>query len=577
MYVIPTPIHSCHVQFLVDPYVTFSALFAILIALPLGKLLEWILPKYRISVIGYTFSLNPGPFNIKEQSLIAIMANIGVNGAFIADVATAMHTINGIKWSMGKIFLLGLPLQIIGFSFAGFLHQFLVWPASMIWPGVLVRCALINAIHSNYGKNDANHISRQLFFYLACLCSFVWYWVPGYLWTGLSVFNWVCWIAPNNVVVNSLFGSISGFGMGLFTFDWVAVSSYLGSPLVIPVSLLQVATPIIHNTHNRMSVLGSAQHTWRVHHNYLDHLSDYVGCVYFVSLLPDLYSYFILAKNVWYSQYMPVSVGIPFDNTGAQYNLSAVVNKNAFDQEKYEQYSPMFLPITYSVSYGAIFAIYPAALVHTFLWYRKDITHQFRRGLKDQKDIHSRLMSKYSEVPHWWFLTLGIVSLVMGIIGIEVCDTKLPVWAYFFSLIFSMAFALPFGIMQAVTNQVFAPSILAEMFFGYMLPGRPLATMILKITGGYTGLQAILYSSDQKFGHYMKIPPRLLFSAQVISTIISMISSIVAQLWAMDNIPDICSPHQKDAFTCPNTNIYNTASIIWGGIGPKRIFSPGAL
>jgi OPT family oligopeptide transporter len=186
-------------------------------------------------------------------------------------------------------------------------------------------------------------------------------------------------------------------------------------------------------------------------------------------------------------------------------------------------------------------------------------------------------MSKYPEVPHWWFLALGIVSLVVGIIAIEVCDAKLPVWAYFFSLIFSMVFTLPFGIIQAITNQTFSPSILAEMFVGYVLPGRPLALMIFKIAGGCTGLEAILYSGDQKFGHYMKIPPRLLFSAQVTSTIISMISGIVAQQWAMDNIPDICSPHQKDGFTCPNTNIYNTASIIWGGIGPKRIFSPGAL
>jgi OPT family oligopeptide transporter len=274
---------------------------------------------------------------------------------------------------------------------------------------------------------------------------------------------------------------------------------------------------------------------------------------------------------------MPVSVGIPFDNTGAQYNLSAVVNKNAFDQAKYEEYSPMFLPITYTVSYGAIFAIYPAALVHIFLWYRKDIIHQSRRGLKDQKDIHSQLMSKYPEVPHWWFLTLGIVSLVMGIIAIEVCDTKLPVWAFFFSIIFSIVFIIPFGILQAVTNQTFSPFVLAEMFFGYVLPGRPLALMVFKILGGNTGLEAILYSGDQKFAHYMKIPPRLLFSAQVISTIISIISGIAAQRWAMGNIPDICSPHQKDGFTCPNINIYNTATIIWGGIGPKRIFSPGAL
>ena len=326
-----------------------------------------------------------------------------------------------------------------------------------------------------------------------------------------------------------------------------------------------------------MSVLGAAQHVGRDRNRCLDHLSHYVGYVYFVSSLPDLYSYSNLAKNVWYSQYMPVSVGIPFDNTGSQYNLSAVVNNNAFDQAKYEEYSPMFLPITYIVTYGTIFATYPAALVHVFLWYRKDIVRQFRRTLKDEKDIHSRLMSKYPEVPRWWFLTIGILCLVMGIIAIEVCDIKLPVWAFFLSLTFTVVFMLPFGILQAVTNESFSPGVLAEMLFGYMLPGRPLALMMFKIAAEGIGAQAILYSSNQKFGHYMKIPPRVLFAAQLIAPFLAITSSLAAQQWAMYNIPDICSPHQKDFFTCPGINIFNTASVIWGGIGPKRIFSPGSL
>lgn len=40
--------------------------------------------------------------------------------------------------------------------------------------------------------------------------SAVWYIMPGYLFGALSMFNWVCWIAPNNIVVNQLFGYTSG-------------------------------------------------------------------------------------------------------------------------------------------------------------------------------------------------------------------------------------------------------------------------------------------------------------------------------------------------------------------------------
>jgi hypothetical protein len=131
--------------------------------------------------------------------------------------------------------MLALSTQILGFSLGGALRQFVVWPSSMIWPGALVNCALFNTLHKNYGKREGRHISREKFFCLVVLGSFIWYWVPGYLFTALSVMNWICWIVPNNVPVNVLFGTVSGLGMGTLTLDWAMVS-YIGSPLVTPVS-----------------------------------------------------------------------------------------------------------------------------------------------------------------------------------------------------------------------------------------------------------------------------------------------------------------------------------------------------
>jgi hypothetical protein len=57
--------------------------------------------------------------------------------------------------------------------------------------------------------------------------------VPGYLFTALSYFNWVCWIAPNNVPLNQMFGYSHGMGMSLITFDWSQIA-YIGSPLATP-------------------------------------------------------------------------------------------------------------------------------------------------------------------------------------------------------------------------------------------------------------------------------------------------------------------------------------------------------
>ena len=57
--------------------------------------------------------------------------------------------------------------------------------------------------------------------------------VPGYLFTALSWFSWVCWIVPDNVPVNQMFGYQHGMGMSLITFDWAQIA-YIGSPLATP-------------------------------------------------------------------------------------------------------------------------------------------------------------------------------------------------------------------------------------------------------------------------------------------------------------------------------------------------------
>lgn len=285
----------------------------------------------------------------------------------------------------------------------------------------------------------------------------------------------------------------------------------------------------------------------------------------------------VTAKNAFYSQYMPISAGESFDNTGNPYNLSAVVTNNLFDQKKYEEYSPLFLPVTYAISYGTIFATYPAILVHTFLWYRHDVVRQFRHSLDDETDIHAHLMRKYPEVPRWWFVVLGSICIILGIVSVEICKTGLPVWAFFFAVIFAMIFVVPFGIIQAITNQQFFLTALSEIIIGYILPGRPIAAMLFKTIASDTVVQATSYCSDLKFGYYLKVPPRLIFFGQVIASMFALLSQIVAQNWALNNIPDICTPGQKNFFICPNLTLFNTSAIIWGGIGPKRLFSPGTM
>jgi OPT family oligopeptide transporter len=75
----------------------------------------------------------------------------------------------------------------------------------------------------------------------------------------------------------------------------------------------------------------------------------------------------------------------------------------------------------------------------------------------------------------------------------------------------------------------------------------------------------------------MKVPPKTTFTAQVVAVIWASFVQIATMNWAMGTIPDICSMHQKNSFTCPNGSTFFSSSIVWGVIGPQRMFGPGSM
>ena len=61
-----------------------------------------------------------------------------------------------------------------------------------------------------------------------------------------------------------------------------------------------------------------------------------------------------------------MSAAAVFDNTGSVYNSTSVIINGRFDVDAYRAYSPLYLPITFALSYGTTFASYTAVFVHTW-------------------------------------------------------------------------------------------------------------------------------------------------------------------------------------------------------------------
>jgi hypothetical protein len=97
--------------------------------------------------------------------------------------------------------------------------------------------------------------------------------------------------------------------------------------------------------------------------------------------------------------------------------------------------------------------------------------------------------------------------------------------------------------------------ILGNSYFPYLKPSE-LTAASFKTFGYITMSQALTFVSDLKFGHYMKIPPRTMFMAQVVATTLSCFVQVLVLNYALRTIPDVCEPTQSEHFTCPGGRVF---------------------
>ena len=160
---------------------------------------------------------------------------------------------------------------------------------------------------------------------------------------------------------------------------------------------------------------------------------------------------------------MPILSAAVFDNEGHPYNVSRILTPEfLFDQKAYEEYSPVYLPITYVLSYGVQFAALTSLVTHTVCWYGKDIWQQTQRAFEERRDIpgiasyeplqnedgssqprqshdfsrnpsqdatrdmplgmedvHCRLMRRYKDAPLAWYLIVLVTMLAIATFTVE--------------------------------------------------------------------------------------------------------------------------------------------------------------
>ncbi|KAG9523651.1 small oligopeptide transporter-like protein, partial [Aureobasidium melanogenum] len=535
------------------PNISIGPYVVQLISYPIGVAWAKWLPSKEFSVFGIKGNLNPGPFNVKEHVIIVAMANAAFGGGagyFVDTVVTLkkFYHFNTSQFGWGFNTLFALSTQCLGFGLAGSVRKFLVEPAAMIWPGALVNVGFMYALHDHTpadpSKTSGWSMSRYKWFMIGMVAMFVWSWFPDFIIPAFSYFAWITWIKPNNVIVNQLFGQQTGVSLGFpftgFTLDWAQINSFYGSPLLSP---------------------------WHALAN------TGVGIIFFGWIIVPALHY----SGVWYGEYLPISQNGIFDNQGNTYNISRILTpEHTVDPVAYEKYSPLLLSTAFALTYGMNFASIAALVSHTYLFHGPEIWRRFKSSKGELDDIHMKLMRKYKLVPTWWYLALLAVMIAFAFVSALAYPTGMAWYSVILSLVIATVFTIPIGIIQAFTNIQLGLNVFTEFIIGYVQPGHPIAMMMFKTFGYIVMTQALYFCQDLKLGHYMHVPQRSMFTAQLVATIWSCLCQLATVEWAMGAIKNVCTKAASGSFTCASIKTFYNASVIWGAIGPKHLFSDGA-
>ncbi|KAI9202568.1 OPT oligopeptide transporter protein-domain-containing protein [Polychytrium aggregatum] len=545
-----------------------------LLIYPLGHLMAR-LPSRDIFFGRVGLRLNPGPFNYKEHTLIIaavgtalfqpIAINIIVMLKFIVTASPVDSTnTESLKWYKDLDPLLAIlfvfTTQSFGYMIAGLFYRIFVEWEKMWWPSTLVIGNLLHTLHATTTQTLTR--SRLKLFNWVMIFSLIYAFVPSYFAHFFQSVALLCLFGggPARKLVNNpssmspsdpapmlvQMGSsvhVNSGGVLALSFDWSCIAQFM--PFYTPLwATLNV-------------LLSSILFTWIV--------------------VPLLY-----VKNFWNAQLFPMYGSGVYSNNGSDYNIDLILDSGFFNSTKYDSY-PMNLSPGYALSFGFGIASLAATIVHVLLYHGKEIIDSLRSP-KDslailKRDVHAKLMNAYPSVPDKWYYLFGATVISFAIFVLQNSyQLRAQWWILFMCTILLGIFIMPMVAITAIAGLNVNSSILFLFLGGILQAGEPVSVAVFNAytTQALYGAMGFLWNF--KLGHYMKVPPRATFVAQIYGTALSSIFGYAFTIMFMSTIPyytqhdKIYGPPNRDGWFPISAYLLNSTTLIYGLISPIREF-----
>eukprot|EP00127_Corallochytrium_limacisporum_P004316 Clim_evm261s157 gene=Clim_evmTU261s157 len=497
-------------------------------------LLSWMarsLPSWKLRLGPYTIDTNPGPFNIREHVMLALITQEAGGTAYVANTLYFMEAKLGQNIGWFGDFLLILCTKMVGYGLAILFYRFLIMAKSMPWPGAIFQAEVFKMLHE-----DSR--SRLKVFGLVGILSLVYMWVPGFFWPGLISVSMLCWIAagqhtsPNGPLQIMGRGLSQGFGLGTMMFDMSIFIAYFGLVAYIPAWL------------GFNAVVGGVLYAWIL--SPIAYFSDFAN-----------------SKN-----FDPKGLGLYLAN-GTDYPIELLFNDELeWQEDVWETYGYAYLSGFYAIVYFFGFMALTAAISHTIIWHWDDMVTALSKENHHTKSKHAiaiEKMGKASGVPYWFGILFIVVFIGIFIATNFAYGIDYPWWAVIVSVLLAAFFMIPIGAILSVTGNMLGLNILCEMIGGLMLHHNPNGAILVKVTG-YMGLyHGLSLVGNMKMCQFFKINYRTVLIMQAWGTFVTSLADTTAYRNVMDN--NLLDGSNPD-WASTNLAIYTTASYLWGGIGP---------
>lgn len=566
----------------------YGVLVVQILSYPLGEWLSQVLPHRVINLGLFKFSLNPGPWSVKESILVTLTAASGATGnqgTFGISLAKVFYDVDIPVWAC-LAFMYGIVWT--GYSFGAIARKFVLYDPKFIWPKALMQTSLFRAQRKNSQAraNSTGRTSQMKVFLLAMSGMLIWQFFPEFVFPMTSSLAVLCWMAPYSQTLNFIGSGLGGLGALNFSLDWSNITSEV------------MLSPY-----------------WTI-------VLEFTGFV--------LTCWCFLPFSKWFKA-GKYAIGI-MDNhlllsNGDHYPIEKLITDDLhFNRTAYRLYGPIFYGSQRLFNIFFDYAAYTSALlwlvtfgwkdlkvswVHIQKWASRHSSFSTKESVpllsdssssstvlsadesakhdgesSQYRDRINKLYSAYEDIPDWWFIALFLLSFAT-LSCVTYSGYVFMSWrTYIVALVVGAVIVTPMAYLYASSNFQLAIGTFNELLYGLMVQHKfflpasglrhPVGASMYGAVAGNCWYRAQYILQDQKIGLYNQVPPKYVFLSQIFGDLIGVPFNYLALKWVLKHKMqylrgEIEDPlHQWTGQTLVNY-VANGAQYVL--VGPQELFA----